>query len=106
MPFATQHETHLCKWIMDSRVSKHMTSHGVAFDTYEVIAPSNVSLDDDNIVQAIIVGSIINEVLLKGKKKRICINYIYVLHMPKLQGFVKRTESEIQPKRMHCKMYQ
>jgi hypothetical protein len=66
MPFATQHETHLCEWIMDLGVTKHMTSHGVAFDTYKVIAPSNFYLVDDNIVQAI-MGSILNEVPVKGK---------------------------------------
>lgn len=61
-----------------------MTSNGVAFDTYEVIAPSNVYLNDDNIVQAIGMGSIVNDVLVKGKIKRICIKY--VLHMPKLKA--------------------
>lgn len=112
MSFATQHGMHLREWILDSGATKHMTSNGVAFDTYEVIAPSNVYLNNDNIVQAIGMGSIVNEVLVKGKIKRICIKY--VLHMPKFaskfalskQGFVKHSESEIQPKRMHCETYQ
>ena len=37
--FATQHEVHLKnirKWIMNSEATKHTTSYGVAFDTYEV----------------------------------------------------------------------
>jgi hypothetical protein len=52
---------------MDLGVTNHMTSHGVAFDTYEVIAPSNFYLVDDNIMQAIRMGSILNEVPVKGK---------------------------------------
>ena len=49
--FATQHKAHsrsVCKWIMDSGATKHMSSHKMAFDIYEVISPRNVCFGDDN----------------------------------------------------------
>lgn len=47
----------VCKWILDSKASKHMTSHRTTFDI-KVIAPSNVCLDDNKVVKAIGMGSI------------------------------------------------
>ena len=34
-----QHQMHFCKEIIDSGSAKHVTPHGVPFDTYKVIAP-------------------------------------------------------------------
>ena len=64
--------------------SKHMTSHRAAFNTYEVIIPRNVHLDDNNVVGAIRMESIIMEAIVKGD-----INWIHivnVLHLPKLHA--------------------
>jgi hypothetical protein len=52
----------ICKWIMDSGTTKHMTPHKVAFDMYEVIPTRNVHMSDDSIVEAIGMGSILVEV--------------------------------------------
>ena len=46
----------ICKWLMDSGASKHLTSHRAVFNTYEVITTQNVHLDDNNVVQAIGMG--------------------------------------------------
>lgn len=59
--FAMQYEIHLrniCKWITDSRAMKHMASHRVALDTYEVVCPCNVRLGDDSVSEVIRIGSI------------------------------------------------
>ncbi len=83
--FATKDGNHckaICKWIMDSGATKHMTPHKVAFNIYEVIPTRNVHMGDDSIVEAIGMGSILVEVLVKGQIRRIRIKD--VLHVPKL----------------------
>lgn len=45
--------------------------------------PCNVSLGDNNIVETIRLGSIVIEVMVKGKIKRICI--MDALDVPKLE---------------------
>ena len=65
------HSHSMCKWIVDSGASKHISSHKAVFDMYEVITPHNVHLDDNNIVQAIEMESIVVEALLKGKINQI-----------------------------------
>ena len=68
--FIIRNETHskrLYKWIMDLDASKYMTLHKAAFDTYEVIIARNVHLGDNNVVQAIEIGSIVMEVILEYK---------------------------------------
>jgi hypothetical protein len=80
--FATKDGDHckaICKWIMDSRATKHMTPHRAAFDMYEVIPTCNVHMGDDSIVEAIGMGSILVEVMVKGRTKRIKIKD--VLHV-------------------------
>lgn len=54
---------------MDSEATtKHMTLHRIAFNMYEVIAPSNVHLyDDDIVIETIGMGSIIVEAIVRGK---------------------------------------
>ncbi len=56
----------ICKWIMDSGATKHMTPHRAAFDMYEVIPTRNVHMGDDSTVEAIGMGSILVEVMVKG----------------------------------------
>lgn len=68
--FATQHSTHsnaIYKWIMDLKTTKHITSQMTIFDIYKVIAQRNVHLHEDSVVEAIEVGSIIVEILVRGK---------------------------------------
>jgi hypothetical protein len=85
--FATKDGDHckaICKWIMDSGATKHMTPHRAAFDMYEVIPIHNMHMGDDSIVEAIGMGSILVEVMGKGRTKRIRIKD--VLHVPKLHA--------------------
>lgn len=44
------HPKSVCKWIMGSGASKHMTLYRATFHTYEVIFPRNVHLDANSIV--------------------------------------------------------
>jgi hypothetical protein len=39
----------------------------MTFNTYEVIAPNIVYLDDDSIMKVVGMGSIVVEVMVKGK---------------------------------------
>ena len=85
--FSTQdgpHSKSMCKWILDSGATKHMTPHRAAFDTYEVIPSRNVHLGDDSVVDAVGVGSIVVEVLVRGRSKKMTIKDI--LHVPKLHA--------------------
>ncbi len=61
-----------------------MTPHRAAFDMYEVIPIHNMHMGDDSIVEAIGMGSILVEVMGKGRTKRIRIKD--VLHVPKLHA--------------------
>lgn len=61
-----------------------MTPHRVAFYTYEVISPRNVHLSDDSVVDAVGVGSIVVEMLVRGHLKKVTIKD--VLHVPKMQA--------------------
>ena len=50
--FLMDNEIHfksMCKWNMNMGAFKHITSHIAACDTYKVITPRNVHLDDNNI---------------------------------------------------------
>ena len=61
---------------------KHMTSHRTVFDTYKVIIPHNICLDNKSIMKAIKPSSVVIEVmvnLFSKKKKR-----KKTLHAPKL----------------------
>ena len=71
---------------MDYRFGSHEPYNlcRAAFDTYKVIAPCNVYLDDDSVVEMIGMDSIIFEVMEKDKIKIIHIKS--VLHMPMLQA--------------------
>jgi hypothetical protein len=61
-----------------------MTPHKAAFDMYEVIPTRNVHMGDDSIVEAIGMGSILVELMVKGQTRRIRIKD--VLHVPKLHA--------------------
>jgi hypothetical protein len=85
--FTMQHTTHarsMSEWIMDSGATKHMTSHRLAFDTYEVLTSRSVHLGDDSILEAIGIGSIVMEVMVRGKINKIRINEC--LHVPKVHA--------------------
>jgi hypothetical protein len=69
---------------MDSGAKKHMTSHRLTFDTYEVFTSQSVHLGDDSILEAIGIGSIVVEVMVRGKINKIRINEC--LHVPKLHA--------------------
>jgi hypothetical protein len=61
-----------------------MTPHKATFDIYEVIPTRNVHMGDDSIVEAIGIRSILVEVMVKGRTRRIRIKD--VLHVPKLHA--------------------
>lgn len=85
--FSTQHKAYsntMYKWIMDSGASNHRTSCRAAFDTYEVIASCNVYLEGNSVVKVVKLGSIIVDVMVRGKIRRVRIKD--ALHMPKLQA--------------------
>ena len=61
-----------------------MTPFKEAFDTYEVITPRKVHLEDNSIVEGIGMGTIVVQVMVKGQPKRV---HIYdVLHVPMLKA--------------------
>lgn len=74
----------LCKWILDSGATQHMTCHRQAFNFYESIAARKVFMGDDGMVEAVGVGSILMQVDVKGVPKPLTIKN--VLHVPKLQA--------------------
>ena len=59
-------------------------AHDLAFDTYETFTSLTVHLEDDSILEAIGIGSIVAEVMVRGKINKIRINK-YV-HVPKLHA--------------------
>ena len=65
-----------------------MISHRTTFVAYEIIAPWNAYLDDDNVLEAIRINSIVVEVMVmvmvKDKMKQICIKDTF--HVLKLQA--------------------
>ena len=89
-----------------------MTLDKATFITYEVIASCNTHLDNDNVVEAINVGSVVIKTIVRGKFIRVCIKD--VLHVPNLQAnllsvskFVSNGfESAIQPKQIFVKKQQ
>ena len=84
--FSMQHEAHsesLCKWIMDSGATKHMTLQR-AFDIYKVIFVCNVCLGDDSVAEDIVMGSISMGGETQGKATRVCITDVF--HVPKLHA--------------------
>ena len=85
--FTVQHTPHarsMLEWIIDSRATKYMTSHRLAFDTYEVLTSRSIHLGDDSILEAIGIGSIVAKVIVRGKINKIRINEC--LHVPKLHA--------------------
>lgn len=78
------HSEAMCKYTMDSLAYNHIISCSATFDTYEVIDSRNVYLDDDSVVEAIRMGCIIDEIIVKDKIKIICIKNTF--HVPKLQA--------------------
>ena len=92
---------------MDWRATKHMTSHRVIFDIYEVIYEHSMHLGDDSMVEAIEMESVVVGVETRGKTR---IHITNMLHMSKLQAnllsisnfFVQRVEDAISRKQMHC----
>lgn len=56
-----------------------MTSRRVAFDTYEVIASRNVYLEGNSVMKAVKMGSIIVDVTVRGKIKRVRIKNAFLM---------------------------
>lgn len=83
---AKQHEAYpkvMYKWIIHLGIANDMTSHMTTFNTHEVIAPFNTCLDDDNVMKMMRMDSIVVNVQMRAKIKKIHI--IDALHVPKLQ---------------------
>lgn len=62
---------------------KYVILHRAEFHTSKIIDPCNVYLEDDCVLKAIGMGSIIMEAIVKGKIN--CVVVKDVLHMPELQ---------------------
>lgn len=73
----------MSKWIVDSGCTKHMTPYKCSFNTYQPIPATKVWLGDNGMVQAIGMGTIVVEVVVKGISKRITLKD--VLHVPKMK---------------------
>jgi hypothetical protein len=73
----------MSKWIVDSGCTKHMTPYKCSFNTYEPIPATKVWLGDIGMVDAIGMGTIVVEVMVKGICKRITLKD--VLHVPKMK---------------------
>jgi hypothetical protein len=89
--FTVQHTSHarsMSEWIMDSGATKHMTSHRLAFDTYEVLNSRSVHLGNDSILEAIDIRSNVMEVMVRGKINKIHINEC--LHVPNCMSICSR----------------
>lgn len=69
---------------MDLGAIKYVTLYKTTTDTYEVIFPCNVCLDDDRIAEAIRMESIVVGFGTRDKTTRICITY--VIHVSELQA--------------------
>lgn len=83
---AMQHNMHLRsvrKWIMDSSATKHITWNRATFDTYEVIFPCNVHIDNIHVAKAIGMGSI--DVGIQRTCQIIRISNMNMLHVAQLQ---------------------
>lgn len=65
------HSKSVYKWIMDSGATKHMTSYKDAFDIYEVIVPRYVHFNNDSVVKAIEMRSILVEAIVRRRINRI-----------------------------------
>lgn len=52
----------------------------MAVDTYEVIAPVNVHLGDDSVIENFEMESIVIEVMMKGETKRIRNKDVFHMH--------------------------
>jgi len=61
----------ICKCIMYSGTTIHMTPHWAIFNTFEGIASQNAHLDDDSIVEASEMDSIVVDVMVKDKTKKL-----------------------------------
>ena len=71
------HSKSVCKYIIDLGASKHMTLYRATFDTYEITVSCNVYLDDNSIVKAIGMGSIMVETIFKCIINQIHIEYVF-----------------------------
>lgn len=65
------------KWITYLEPIKHMILHRVTFDMYDAITLHNVHLDDNSIVKAIGMGSIMVETIFKCIINQIHIEYVF-----------------------------
>lgn len=62
------HSKRVCKWIVNSEATKHMTLYiRATFDIYEIIASCNMHLNDNSVVKAIKIKSIVVEAITRGK---------------------------------------
>ena len=57
--------------------NKIYNSHKAIFDTYEVIAPRIVHLDNDNVVERIGIGCIVVKVMVRNTTQNIHIKNIF-----------------------------
>ena len=77
-------DRNILKWIIDSGATQHMTPNRQAFLTYQPISNRKVFLGDNGMVEAIGMGCIVVEVMVKGVLRKIRIQD--ALHVPKLHA--------------------
>lgn len=74
----------MCKWILDSGATNHMTPQRQVFSTYKAIESKTIFMGDNGCIEAIGVGSVVVQSEVDGHEMKITMNN--VLHVPKLHS--------------------
>jgi hypothetical protein len=69
------YSSNVYKWIINSRTTNHVNFHRAAFDTYKVISPHTVRLDD-RVANAMQMRFIVFKIEKIGKINKICITNV------------------------------
>lgn len=76
--------SNMCKWILDSGATNHMTPQRQVFSTYESIDGKKIFMGDNGCVEAIGIGNVVVQSEVDGHERKITMRN--VLHVPKLHS--------------------